>query len=314
MVLVSTTNTWTYQLKPKKSRTLFNPNKGFFELWVVRGTFLIITLLSCAVIAGIYDTAPLVKCYTAVCFNNTLINYKVPLGIFSTLIPIIAVYAANHRSEQTKRQIELSQEQNNFTNYYKHLEEFEKYFDKVEEKTTRKGLGAYDARSIHNIFFPDGVKGNLHTLAPVNEMIEDTFQTAINVMLGLERISYHEDSAKTRMDILDLCEPLLTQTLTLQLNIDLQITELSKDDIQGQVEFIDEEPNLIKFQRSSISLEQFTSPLKVFSQLYMDVSNFIPIKHEISGALISFQEYNHNPNASLCISESQPFYISNNRM
>lgn len=298
----------------KTKKTWFNPDKPFFHLWVVRLTFLSIISFSTLVAFGIADTLTFTKCYSSTCFNNTLVNFKVPLGILSLLIPIIAVFAANHRSEQTKRQIVLSQEQNNFTNYYKHLEEFEKYFDKVEEKTIRKGVDTYDARSIHSIFFPDGLRGELQTLKNVNEIIEDTFQTALNVMSSLEAFDYDNDSTKTRMDILDLCEPLLMQTLILQKRLNLKVTELSEADIIGQIEFIGEEHTLTDFGSRSLALEQFITPLQVLSQLYMDVSKFIPIKHELSGALLSFQEYNYNVNASLCCSKKQPFNISNSRL
>lgn len=45
-------------------------------------------------------------------------------------IPISGIYAAIKRSEETHHQIELTQEQNRFTNYFKHLEEFIKHIEK----------------------------------------------------------------------------------------------------------------------------------------------------------------------------------------
>lgn len=123
-------------LKELFQKDWFDPSQSFFKLLVVRLTFLIIISLSLITMWVILKHGNYSACYTSDCFNNLVIIFKVPLGLFAMLIPVIAVYAANHRSEQTKRQISLSKEQNNFINYYKHIEEFEKY-------TGRLGLNKY---------------------------------------------------------------------------------------------------------------------------------------------------------------------------
>ena len=53
----------------------------------------------------------------------------------------MALLAANHRSEQTKAQISSNAQQNLFANFYKHIEEFEKYIDTNTDKEKEKEKG-----------------------------------------------------------------------------------------------------------------------------------------------------------------------------
>lgn len=111
----------------------FNPNKSFFKLPVVWGVLGIITAVSLYITIKISSNLTGLeaeKNLTFIGFNNLLTYYKVPLGVFATLIPILAVLAANHRSSQTLAVIVATNEQNRFGNYFKHREEFEKYLTK----------------------------------------------------------------------------------------------------------------------------------------------------------------------------------------
>lgn len=78
--------------------------------------------------------------------------FHIPLAIASSALPLAGLVALNHRSEQTARQIELAQEQNTFTNYYKHREEFVKFInsDFKDEQV--------DAFLAHSVLFPNAKK------------------------------------------------------------------------------------------------------------------------------------------------------------
>jgi hypothetical protein len=112
----------------------FDPEKSLFDLNVVRwiaGITLAFSLLSTI---AIIENSDLYFSFKAENFEFAVKNFQVPLGILAVGLSIIGILGANHRSEQTKRQIErtalqiqLTQSQNNFSNYYKHLEEFEKF-------------------------------------------------------------------------------------------------------------------------------------------------------------------------------------------
>lgn len=122
----------------------FDPEKSLFDLSAVRWTALISTALSAIVFLSIISDSKLATKLDYVGFNLAVTIFKVPLGILAVGLSLIGIYGANHRSEQTKRQIErsakqidlttkqidLTRYQNNFANYYKHIEEFVKYCEK----------------------------------------------------------------------------------------------------------------------------------------------------------------------------------------
>ena len=70
-------------------------------------------------------------CLSSECFNNFFTLYKFPISVMGLSIPLSAIAAAIHRSEETSRQILLTQSQfnetlsqNKFSNYIKHKEDF----------------------------------------------------------------------------------------------------------------------------------------------------------------------------------------------
>jgi hypothetical protein len=104
--------------------SVFDAKTSFFDLPIVRRTGYVFLGLSLVFTIIIIFNSDLVWDFSYNGFNNLVEVFRVPFGILAILIPIGAVYAANHRSEQTKEQIFLTQEQNRVTNYFKHFEEF----------------------------------------------------------------------------------------------------------------------------------------------------------------------------------------------
>lgn len=115
--------------------------------------------------------------------NLFLQMFKLPIGIASLAIPIVAVIAANHRSMQTAQQIKEQNAQNIFSNHLEHRSYFFKFisdFDpfKGEELTTPR---------LYERLFPNALNGNLEPdedflfsiLIPCHEILEATEKTAI---------------------------------------------------------------------------------------------------------------------------------------
>jgi hypothetical protein len=75
------------------------------------------------------------------------------LAIAALIIPIVALLAANHRSEQTKEQIRVTNAQNVFSNYYKHIDEFNKYLSSRVDKEV-------DLRFSHSNIYPYASMGD----------------------------------------------------------------------------------------------------------------------------------------------------------
>ena len=150
----------------------FSPTQSFLHLKIV--WLVIILLFSIALVISIViiKNTQIGWDLSANGFNNFISLFRFPLGILTLIIPIVALLAANHRSEQTKEQIRVTGLQNDFANYYKHLEEFIKYVDKQERLKNLAG-----ARYIHKMLYPNAQEGkygiceNLHlTIIKANEI------------------------------------------------------------------------------------------------------------------------------------------------
>lgn len=89
-------------------------------------------------------------------FTSDGVNYlvfelfKAPVAVAGFALPLLGLIGLNHRSEQTKKQISASGEQNRFANYFKHLEEFKKHVDGLED---RKHIDLTKVRMVHDTLF-----------------------------------------------------------------------------------------------------------------------------------------------------------------
>lgn len=175
----------------------FDPQKSLFSLPIVRlllklsfGTSLIITII----IAGHAHGVP--WDFSGEGFSRFVELFKVPISIIAIGLTLIGICGANHRSEQTKRQIErtseqilrtdeqikLTRSQNNFSNYFKHVEEFEKYcklhVGKIE-------LSA--RRSTHSRIFKKARQGDFSIDEKVREEFEKNLLSLMRHFLNLSR-------------------------------------------------------------------------------------------------------------------------------
>ncbi|EPM6343851.1 hypothetical protein ACTN1H_004077 [Vibrio parahaemolyticus] len=140
-----------------KERKWFHPEIGFFDLKIVRVTIIVITCTSIAISLLIIFNSDLKMNLSYIGWNNFITFFKVPLGILAILIPLGAIYATHHRSiqtleqmKQTRMQLKMTASQNEFSNYYKHLEEFEKYCREHCDKNVYQ-----HRRSLYQLSFPN---------------------------------------------------------------------------------------------------------------------------------------------------------------
>lgn len=171
----------------------FDPNKSFFSLKIVKSTIWILFVISLTSFFIILINTELSLDWSSKGFNTVLSVYRFPLGILALSIPIIAIYATNHRSLQQKEQIALANSQNYFTNYFKHLEEFEKYYLKIVPPdmaplVQRPGI---NASHYHKLLYRDARLGNYE----VNESVyEKQYQSLIKIIDGLCKVDAVESS------------------------------------------------------------------------------------------------------------------------
>lgn len=166
---------------------LFDPHKSFLSLAVVKGTAITLFFMSLIAASIIATNSALFFDLTYEGFNLFFSVFRFPLALAALIIPIIALLAANHRSEQTKEQIRVTNEQNVFSNYYKHIEEFNKYLTGRVKQTI-------DLRFAHHQIYPNASRGDyainpklFDLLSELDCLIEDiskNYPSDISIRLG----------------------------------------------------------------------------------------------------------------------------------
>lgn len=205
----------------------FDPQKSLFDLTIVRGTIIIVLLLSfsVALIIMLHTKKPID--FSGDGFNEAVSLYRVPLGILAIGLTLVGIYGANHRSEQTKRQIERSLEQikltnaqikitetqNIFANYYKHIEEFTKYCDVHEGAKRYKG-----SRQLYSKIFDKSAQGD-YTISEIflsdfnlfmAQILEasDDLTSHIGVRDGIKKIVVLRSAFAEKLKLINLQESL----------------------------------------------------------------------------------------------------------
>ncbi|GAC33194.1 hypothetical protein [Paraglaciecola polaris] len=219
----------------------FDSGKNFFNLpvvWITGG----VLVVSAALISwAIYDYENLIFCRSSDCFNYFVVAFKVPLGVLALIIPIGAVYAVNHRSAISIEQMRLSSEQNKFSNYYKHKEEFSAFI--------KKNAGGADfPDQVHRLFYGDINKwtGKANTQFVTNRIWSG--------MAGLIA-PYQRLQMTTRKDT--------EERLEIMYLIAGNCTILNQEFVMGSVVM----PHVLNYKGNHISMPDFTifAPLIQFS-------------------------------------------------
>lgn len=88
-------------------------------------------------------------------FTSTM---KVPLGVLAAIAAILALFAANHRSEQSIHSMALQRAQNNFANFYAHRKAFSEHCELMPE-ASKEVLRS--SNTLHKALFPNAREGDL---------------------------------------------------------------------------------------------------------------------------------------------------------
>jgi hypothetical protein len=90
-------------------------------------------------------------------FNSFVEIFKVPIAIVAIMVTLAAFLATIHRSAQTRQQIIGANQQNTFSNYFKHIEEFEKY---ISTSVVDRSIHCQNLRMTHKYLFPKSMYGD----------------------------------------------------------------------------------------------------------------------------------------------------------
>lgn len=133
-----------------RKKKAFDPEIPFFELKPVLWTGGIIICLALAMTLWIifYSNNELRMNLSYEGLNHVFTAFKFPIAILALSIPFGALYAANHRSEQSRHAAELADAQNRFSNYYKHVDEFTKYLENYRH-VKNKDIKLTNPRLLH---------------------------------------------------------------------------------------------------------------------------------------------------------------------
>lgn len=148
-------------------KKLFNPQVAFFSLPIVYWTMILGSLIIFVISALIIHHE---NCYldlSSTGFNDLLTMFKMPIATLGFFAALLALYATNHRSEQNRASMELTDSQNRFSNYYKHIEEYKNYIEahfgdalSTSKDTIADNLPATQkvtirARRLHKALYPN---------------------------------------------------------------------------------------------------------------------------------------------------------------
>lgn len=167
-------------------------------------------------------------CLNFHCFNNLLNYFKVPLGIASLSIPLGALAAAQHRSQQTLHQINLQRAQNNLTGYFTHKENFSELCLKLFNTNID-----CDSDVLHEKLFPNASQGNYNLsdtkeLGAINHELLFIEQKLAHYLRKDEAISIEREAESLRKTLSSLGVEHSRNELRTTINVVIKVTKAAE--------------------------------------------------------------------------------------
>ncbi|MEL0641839.1 hypothetical protein V6260_14600 [Pseudoalteromonas aliena] len=269
----------------------FNPNESFLNLKILRLTIYLHFIVALTILIIISFNTELRLDLSSNGFNNLISMFRFPLSILALIIPVVALLAANHRSEQTKEQIRLSNLQNIFQNYYKHLEEFTKYSELLEARLV------LPIRGIHMKIFPNAPEGNFSLdVEYIGEFVSGLLDILNELMKGYDIKSCKED--------LSLCNVQKNKLRDLCLSIGMSNESIKKFDKLANDNVQKKHGNIVaNFCIKTVPTVELVSQLsKEINQLARFDAKYIPSLIIQNLSTFDINKYNQdldNPNVAL---------------
>ncbi|MDO6453870.1 hypothetical protein Q4490_09855 [Neptunomonas phycophila] len=113
--------------------------------------------------------------------DNLYSHFKLPLLILGSSIPLTALAASVHRSEQTQAQLTQQMLQNQFSNHFKHIEEFKKQYNEKDIQLIKTLWGSVEA--MHGAFYPNthiGIYKSTVNITKIENTLSDFIETYVN--------------------------------------------------------------------------------------------------------------------------------------
>jgi len=113
-------------------------------------------------------------------FRMFMNDFKFPITISALIIPASALIATIHRSEQLSTQIGLLMDQNNFANYYKHFEEFEKYLERQFKNRDKRAIDGREYE-VYRSFYTKAREGDYQPSVLLIDSLGANARAIINI-------------------------------------------------------------------------------------------------------------------------------------
>lgn len=169
--------------------------------WTVR-VFGYSALLYAAIVILNFDSEGLEPISPAY-LHAVVANLKNPALIAGISLPLLGLIASHLRSLQTKKQIETQQEQNVFSNYLAHRDQFNKF---MEEEKPLASISSISKWELYGRLFPQSEKGNFKVRSSLIKFLKILPSRLEKLNKLLESIHYNEES--NRIDVENLLDDL----------------------------------------------------------------------------------------------------------
>ncbi len=165
------------------------------------------SILSISIVLVICFSNNYMMCFKENCFNDLLVIFKLPINIFTGGMAIAGLRALIVRSQQTADQIELTFKQNLFTNYYKHLEEFEKYLEShIDDHIFFRSI-----REVHSYLFPESRMNGIIENNDYSKLVKESVE---NINISVKKLTSKIQSKRSIRQILSDMDKQLSELKT----------------------------------------------------------------------------------------------------
>ena len=179
---------------------LFDPNVSFFSLKIVQLTFLINIVLVLISLTTISYVGKYEFDLSGAGYNFFIKEFTFPIGLLSTLIPIIAVFAVQHRSNQTIAQILESTRKNNFDISVRHYELFEIYL-KDEGFSEHIKKHCVNLKRFHSSLFSEIYEGNVEITNEISAGLESSLKKINTSIINYQNIQNNQSSSEAEQEL-----------------------------------------------------------------------------------------------------------------
>lgn len=159
-----------------KSKSLFW-EREIFGITIVWIGFLLASVIG--ITYELYESNAYELHYGKQAWSNFVSIYDFPLKLTAAYFAAYSLLSINIRFKQTKQQLDVTTAQNRFTNYFKHLEEFEKYANTIDREV--------DSRIAHAQLFPNMIiTGDIKVnMALVHDTLSDIDRALYSLTIHL---------------------------------------------------------------------------------------------------------------------------------